>query len=79
MLKWRHLTAFGAIPATLIYRKTNAMNNWSINQAKSVYNIAHWSGGYFDIDHNGHLVALPAHDANSQGVDLYRFIDELKF
>ncbi|MFO1430853.1 MAG: biosynthetic arginine decarboxylase [Candidatus Competibacteraceae bacterium] len=29
---------------------------WTLDQAREVYNIARWSGGYFDIDADGRLV-----------------------
>ena len=33
--------------------------DWDIQQAREIYNIAHWSGGYFDVAENGHLMAQP--------------------
>jgi arginine decarboxylase len=35
------------------------MAEWSIEQARELYNIAHWSDGYFDINEQGDLVAYP--------------------
>lgn len=43
---------------------------WTIDQARSTYNLAHWGDGYFDVNDAGHLSAQPA---PGQGgvVDLY--------
>lgn len=42
---------------------------WDITRAKETYNIAHWSGGYFDINDHGHLMAKP--DRRHAGIDLH--------
>lgn len=34
-------------------------NLWDIAQARALYNIEHWGGGYFDISTNGDLIATP--------------------
>ena len=47
------------------------MSNWDIEQTRETYNIAHWSGGYFDINSSGNLVARPDRNADSQGIDLF--------
>ncbi len=53
------------------------MTNWDIDKARRLYSIAHWGGGYFDINADGHLVARPA-PANEQAViDLYALTHEL--
>ncbi len=33
------------------------MTEWTIQQARDTYNIAHWGNGYFDINDRGHVVA----------------------
>jgi len=43
---------------------------WSIQQARETYNIAHWSGGYFDINEAGHLIARPGRSESDAGIDL---------
>ena len=35
------------------------MTDWTIEQARQTYNVAHWSEGYFDINAAGQLVACP--------------------
>ena len=52
------------------------MTDWTIEQSRSLYNIANWSGGYFDIGGNGHLLVRggpPGHP----GVDLAALVREL--
>jgi arginine decarboxylase len=35
------------------------MPNWSIDESRALYNIAYWSGGFYDIDDEGDLVVYP--------------------
>lgn len=35
------------------------MNAWSVDDAKQLYSLPHWSEGYFDVDANGYVCALP--------------------
>ena len=35
------------------------MDAWSIDAARELYSIRHWSAGYFDVDEKGRLVGLP--------------------
>lgn len=34
-------------------------NDWSIEQARSFYNLPHWSDGYFDLNDDGDLTVSP--------------------
>jgi arginine decarboxylase len=43
------------------------MDNWSIDDARQAYNLKHWSGGYFDINGEGHLIARPRRDGDGPG------------
>src|SRR5512139_250355 len=53
------------------------MDEWSIDKAKALYNVAHWGNGYFDINAEGHLSAHP--DRNPAcGIDLYRLVNEAR-
>ncbi|MEW5757820.1 MAG: biosynthetic arginine decarboxylase [Pseudomonadota bacterium] len=54
------------------------MSDWNIQKSRDLYNIPHWSGGYFDINARGHLVARPNRDPASPGADIYRIAQELK-
>ena len=53
------------------------MSNWDIEQTREIYNIAHWSGGYFDINDSGNLVARPDRNAVSRGIDLFKLSQEI--
>lgn len=46
------------------------MSNDSVANAKSLYNIEHWSDGFFDIDSKGMLVALPNRQKTKQPISL---------
>ncbi|HEU5337919.1 MAG TPA: biosynthetic arginine decarboxylase, partial [Sulfuricaulis sp.] len=54
------------------------MIDWSIQKAREAYNIAHWSGGYFDINGKGHLVCRFDGHADHPGIDLYDLSKEIK-
>jgi arginine decarboxylase len=52
------------------------MTHWTIEDTKHLYNIAHWSEGYFDINSDGHLTARPS-GAGGAAVDLFKLIAEI--
>lgn len=45
-------------------------HDWSIQQSKDLYNIAHWSDGFFDINAEGRVVAYPDGNRDRDGIDL---------
>ena len=47
-----------------------------IQQARDIYNLVHWGGGYFDIADTGHLSAFPARDGH--GIDLHALTREIR-
>lgn len=49
-----------------------------IQHAKHIYNIDHWSDGFFDINDQGHLVAYPNRDRNHPGIDLLEVCQTLQ-
>ena len=51
---------------------------WTIDSARDAYNLAHWGGGYFDINAAGHLTARPDRDPARAGIDLYQLAGELR-
>src|SRR3990172_6028337 len=57
---------------------TCRMIGWSIQKARDTYNIAHWSGGYFDINAKGHLVCRPDARAEHPGIDMFELSREIK-
>jgi arginine decarboxylase len=50
---------------------------WTIQDARSLYNIDRWGANYFDINPEGHVVARPLHDAGVN-VDLTDVIEEAR-
>ena len=46
--------------------------------ARETYNIAHWGGGYFDVDRRGHLVARPSRRPEGPEVDLLAVADAVR-
>jgi len=52
------------------------MLDWNIQKARDLYNVVHWSNGYFDINERGHLIARPDPQADHPGIDLYELTRE---
>lgn len=50
---------------------------WTIQDARSLYNIDRWGAKYFDINEAGHVVARPVQDAGAT-VDLSDVIEEAR-
>lgn len=50
--------------------------DWSLQQARELYNIRHWSGGYFDINEAGHVEARPD-SGRSSVIDLYKLVQDI--
>ncbi len=50
---------------------------WSIADSRELYNIAHWSDGYFDIDDNGAMIARPDPDRPSDVVVLAKLVADM--
>jgi len=50
---------------------------WSIESARTLYNIPRWGAKYFDINDAGHVVAKPLQDAGAT-VDLTDVIEEAR-
>src|SRR3990167_7135945 len=60
------------------YLILRSMIGWSIQKARDTYNIAHWSGGYFDINGKGHLVCRPDARIEHPGIDMFELSREIK-
>jgi len=54
------------------------MEDWTPDLAKQLYNIPHWSGGYFDVNALGNLMVNRQRNAPTQGIDLYKLVEEIK-
>ena len=44
------------------------MADWGTEKARSIYNVAVWSEGYFDVNADGDLVAYPDQDHSKKGI-----------
>ena len=51
--------------------------DWSVQDARNLYNIDRWGAKYYDINEEGHVVARPLQEAGTP-VDLTDVIDEAK-
>ena len=49
---------------------------WSVEDSRKLYNVRHWSGGYFDINAEGHVEARPNSDYKG-GVDLHKLVQDI--
>jgi len=54
------------------------MEDWSAKNALSLYNIPHWSGGYFSVNDQGNLVVNRGRKLASAGIDLYELVQEIR-
>src|SRR5687768_14404416 len=54
-----------------------AGRNWSIDDAKELYNIEGWGIGYFDVNERGHVTVHPTRDPN-RGLDLFEIAMDLQ-
>lgn len=53
------------------------MAEWSIQQAREMYHVAHWSDGFFDISERGTVVAYPKGMSNQANIDLYQLSQQI--
>ncbi|MDH3979017.1 MAG: biosynthetic arginine decarboxylase [Gammaproteobacteria bacterium] len=51
--------------------------NWTPHDARRLYNIPGWSGGYFDVGNDGHLLARPGGNADAPAIDLKALVDRI--
>src|SRR5687768_5951827 len=56
---------------------TSSGGDWSIQSARTLYNIDRWGAKYFDINDEGHVVANPLQEAGT-AVDLTDVVEEAK-
>jgi len=57
--------------------QSDFVSDWTLDHARSLYQIPGWSEGYFDINDAGHLVALPRKEGDKT-IDLYELALRLK-
>ena len=51
---------------------------WGLETARDIYNVAHWSDGYFDINTQGELVAFPDGKKSTPAISLTELTEEFK-
>ena len=54
------------------------MKDWNIKDSLNLYNIPRWSGGYIDINSDGHLVVNSTDTTPANNVDLYELTKTLR-
>jgi arginine decarboxylase len=56
----------------------DAPAGWSIEAAKSLYNIEGWGAGFFDINERGHVVVRPDAEHPDRELDLFELASDLE-
>ena len=56
----------------------DAEETWTIDSARTLYNIEGWGIGYFDINEQGHVVVRPDADNPARELDLYELANDLE-
>ena len=51
---------------------------WTIEAARTLYNIEGWGDRYFDINEKGHVVVRPDRDRAERTLDLYELACDLE-
>jgi arginine decarboxylase len=54
------------------------MSDWDQDKARETYGIPHWSGGYFDVNAAGHLLARPNRNEAHAGIDCFELVGKLR-
>src|SRR5215218_1641198 len=57
---------------------TEADEAWTIESARTLYNVEGWGIGYFDINDKGHVVVRPDADNPARELDLYELANDLE-
>src|SRR3954467_6387990 len=50
---------------------------WTVDDARELYQVRRWGGGFFDVNDAGHVVVRP-HKTPQPEIDLYEVIQGLK-
>src|SRR5665647_2294920 len=51
---------------------------WTIESARTLYNIEGWGIGYFDINEQGHVVVRPDAENPARELDLFELANDLE-
>ena len=55
-----------------------AAEPWSIDAARTLYNVEGWGAGFFDIDERGHVIVRPDKGDPTRGLDLFEIAGDLE-
>ncbi len=55
-----------------------ATESWTIADARALYNVEGWSGGFFEINDRGHVVVRPDAEAPDRELDLFELARDLE-
>ena len=55
-----------------------ADEHWTIESARTLYNIEGWGIGYFDINEKGHVVVRPDSENSARELDLFELANDLE-
>ena len=58
-------------------KEKTTLKNWSIEEARDLYNIANWGQGFFDINEKGNIIILPEKTRN-KFLDIKELVDDLR-
>src|SRR5512133_2094416 len=53
-------------------------STWSIDSARTLYNVEGWGAGFFDINDQGHVIVRPDKDRPDHVVDLFDITNDLE-
>ncbi len=53
-------------------------SDWTLEQAKTLYNIEGWGAGFFDVNHEGHVIVRPDPEHPELTVDLLELAHDLE-
>src|SRR5215212_3649796 len=51
---------------------------WSIDAARTLYNIEGWGAGFFDVNELGHVIVQPDKERPERFIDLYEITNDLE-
>jgi len=51
---------------------------WTIESARTLYNVEGWGAGYFDINEKGHVIVRPDRERPDHVVDLFEITNDLE-
>ena len=53
-------------------------SNWSIDAAKTLYNVDGWGAGFFDVNEKGHVIVRPDKERPDHVIDLFEVTNDLE-